>query len=583
MFLKTKTHRNQDGSVRQYLQLVRSSRVNGKPRHTVMLQLGRFDPKEKNNELDQVIAALLKASKQFALLDLQKSLKADWSKPYGPYLVFQRLWQQSGLSDVLTHEFKDSQTEFSIPDAIFNMVLNRLSAPCSKRGLELWQQNHFGVSHIESHCYYRALDYLIEHKDSIESGVFQKMQDLFCQSVDVVMFDTTSLVYFGEEDPEAKKARELRHQQKFKKNKALPDPGAQDPAPLLARGFSKDHRSDLPQIVVGVLMSKDGVPLGHEVFPGNTNDVTCFKQVIDQVAKKFKINRVIFVGDRGMISPTNVAYLNSKHYEYILGYRMRTIPKDERALILSKADLKRVRKDLQWKEVRFKDQRLLVCFNPERALLDAERRENILDRIRARIKNGSILSVVDNANFKKFLKIEGKLPKLNPEAVERDALYDGMYVLTTNTKLAGSQIIESYKDLWQVEHAFRSLKSELEMGPIYHWKDPRIRAHVMICFLALILRTLLLKKLKAHAEVRAVVQSKLEKKKILPETISYTEVIHDISALHAIGLQFNNQSVVLRTELLPKATQAFQALGMSPPRRILSDGDLISVVPRVLN
>lgn len=577
MFIKTKTQRNQDGSIRQYLQLVRSERINGKPRHTVLLRLGRIDPEDKNNELDQVIEALMKASERFTLLDLQKDLKAQWSKTYGPYLIFERLWQESGLADVLKDEFKDSQTEFLIIEAVFNMVLNRLSEPCSKRGLELWQQNHYGIPRFEPHQYYRALDYLIERKDSIELGVFHKMQDLFTQSIDVVMFDTTSLVYFGEEDPEAKRARELKNE----KNKpAGSGANTGSTAPLLARGFSKAHRSDLPQIVVGVLMSQDGIPLGHEVFPGNTNDLTCFKEVIDKISEKFKIKRVILVGDRGMISPTNIAYLHSKHYEYILGYRMRTIPKDDRYWILSKADLKKVRKELRWKEVSYKDQRLLVCYNPERAKLDAEKREDILDRIKSRIKNGSILSVVDNPNFKKFLKIEGKLPKLNPEAVERDTWYDGMYVLTSNTKMSGSQIIESYKDLWQVEHAFRNLKSELEMGPIFHWKDPRIRAHVMVCFLALVLRVIFSKKLKAYAEEQEKKKNKSGKEQV-PAPLSYAEVLQDVFALNAIGLEIKNKSVVMRTELQPKASLAFQALGMSPPKRILSSEPLHAVVPRV--
>lgn len=583
MFLKTKTHRNRDGSLRQYLQLVKSTRVNGKPRHSVLLQLGRVDPKQPNNELDQVIETLLKISERFTLLDLEKNLKADWSKIYGPHLIFRRIWKESGLEDVLQMEFKDSQTEFSIVEAIFNMVLNRLSEPCSKRGLDLWQKNHYGISTFDPHCYYRALDYLIERKDSIELGVFHKMQSLFCQNIDVVMFDTTSLVYFGEEDPEVKKLRAERSRKKLKKKgNATQKAEHQEPPPLLARGFSKDHRSDLPQVVVGVLMSQDGIPLGHEVFPGNTNDLACFKKVIDQISEKFKIKRVVLVGDRGMICPANIEYLNSKHYEYILGYRMRTIPKEDRHWILSKADLKKTKADLQWKEVSFQDQRLLVCYNPERAKLDAEKREDILDRIRARIKNGSILSVVDNTNYKKFLKIEGKLPKLNPEAVERDMLYDGMYVLTSNTKLKAAQIIDSYKDLWQVEHAFRNLKSELEVGPIFHWKDPRIRSHVMVCFLALILRTLLSKKLNAfvQAQAKTKAQSKAKKMDAAPRPISYTEVLQDISALHAIGLQIKNQSVILRTELQPQASLAFQALGMSPPKRILSSHDIRAVVPR---
>lgn len=311
-------------------------------------------------------------------------------------------------------------------------------------------------------------------------------------------------------------------------------------------------------------MSKEGIPLAHEVFAGNTNDVSCFRVVIDQLASKFKIGKVILVGDRGMISQKNLDFLNEKGYQYILGYRMRTIPKKDRYSILSKADLKKVRSDLQWKEVRYHDQRLLVCYNPERAKLDAAKREEILEKIRAKIKDGSILSVIDNANYKKFLKIKGEKPRLDPEQVERDQTYDGLYVLTSNTKFKGSELIDSYKGLWQVEHAFRALKTELETGPIYHWKDGRIRAHVMVCFLALVLRTIFYKKLRAY-----------------DEHASYTETVSELHALHAIGLTVKENKMILRTEIKPKAMIAFHALKMIAPKRVLfSENPAQSVVIR---
>jgi transposase len=547
MFLKRTFQKNKDGSRREYLQLVESRRINGKPRHVVLLTLGRSDSNEVIDKIDQIIQTLAESGRRLALLDLDKDLKADWSKPYGIYLVFRRLWEESELSIIFENELATIEAQFDVKGAIFNMILNRLSDPCSKRGLLLWQEETYGVDSFDLQHYYRALDYLIERKEGIEESVFGRMRDLFCQDVDVVLFDTTSLVYYGEGEPEESSGD-----------------GDDKKQPLLARGFSKDHRSDLKQIVVGVMMSKDGVPLAHEVFSGNTNDVSCFTQVIDQLAGKYKIGKVILVGDRGMISQKNIDYLNKRGYQYILGYRMRTIPKHDRYTILSKADLKKIRKDLQWKEVRYNDQRLLVCYNPERAKLDAAKREEILERITAKIKDGSILSIVDNANYKKFLKIEGKKPKLDPEQVERDEWYDGVYVLTTNTKLKGQQIIDSYKDLWQVEHAFRALKTELEAGPIYHWKEERIRAHVMICFLALVLRTIFYKKLKAH-----------------DKEASYTDVISDLQAMHAIGLRVKENQMILRTEIKPKAMIAFHALKMVAPKRILfSDNPSKSVVIR---
>lgn len=550
MFVRRKLSKNKDGSVREYLQIVESRRINGEPRHVVLLSLGNVRDPQVQQMRDNLIQALASTSEKIELLNLEKDVSADWSKSWGLVLVFQRLWKESGLRAIFEFEMKDLEVGFSVEQAVFNMILNRLSEPCSKRGLGLWEEDSYNLPHFELHQYYRSMDYLIEKKEELEQRIFAQMRDLFCQSVDIVFFDTTSLVYYGEEDPEAKNARELRRAKKA----GVKIPKDQEtPEPLLARGFSKDHRSDLPQIVVGVLMSKEGIPLAHEVFPGNTNDVTCFQEIITQVSKKYAIGKVILVGDRGMISQKNLDFLHEKKLQYILGYRMRTIPKRDRYLVLSKSELKRVREDLSFKEVTYNDQRLLVCYNPERAILDAEKREDILDRIRKKIKDGSILSIVDNANYKKFLKIEGPTPKIDPEAIERDATYDGMYVLTSNTKLSPGVVIDTYKGLWQVEHAFRSLKTELEMGPIYHWKDDRIRAHVMVCFLALVLRTIFYKKLRAEDPLA-----------------SYQEVFSSLRSLEAVGLTVKNKSVVLRTEPKVLAQLAFRALKMVAPPRIVS-------------
>jgi len=535
MFIKKLVLKNKDKTTRTYLQIVESFRTEGKIRQRVLFHLGRADTDEGRAKLTEMSKLLGEVFKTSVLLSSVDDLRAESSQQYGPSLIFGRLWQESCLEAVLRDQFQGIQAEFDVGGAVFNMALNRLTSPSSKRHLVLWEEGLYGIQRFESQHYYRAMDYLIEHKEKVEQGVFQKMKDLSSQGVDVVLFDTTSLVYYGEGGPE----------------EDVVDDGKK---PLLARGFSKDHRSDLKQIVVGVLMSKDGFPLAHEVFSGNTNDVSCFQQVIDQLASKFKVKKVILVGDRGMISQKNLDYLHEKKYEYILGYRMRTIPKQDRHFILSKLDLKRVRKDLHWKEATYKDQRLLICYNPERAKLDAKKRDDILERIKKKIKDGSILSVVDNPNYKKFLKIRGEKPKLDPEQVERDKSYDGLYVLTSNTKLSGKQIIDGYKDLWQVEHAFRQLKTELETGPIYHWKEDRIRAHVMICFLAFVLRTLLYKKLKQT-----------------DSTSGYTEVMHDLKQLHVIKLKLKNKPVHLRTELKPGATLAFKAIGLKVPKRILPE------------
>jgi transposase len=307
MFIKKSVAKNKDGSKREYYQLAESFRVEGKPRHRVICTLGRAGDTDTQDKIKKMAESLIKASEEFHILNLAEDLKADFSKEYGSILVFKRLFKELGLEDILKTSLNGVRADFDVVEVIFNMMLNRLTDPGSKRQLTLWEQNVEGASQFDIQHYYRALDYLIDNKESIEKGVFWGMRDLFHTELDIVLFDTTTLVYYGAGNDEDEKP---------------------DDAQLLDYGFSKARRSDLKQVVVGVIMSKDGIPLGHEVWSGNTNDVKCFSTVIEDLKKKYSLPRVVLVGDRGMISKKNIASLDESGFEYILGYRMRTISKN---------------------------------------------------------------------------------------------------------------------------------------------------------------------------------------------------------------------------------------------------------------
>jgi transposase len=538
MYLKTLTQKNKsDGRVRKYLQIVESRRVNGSPRQKVLLSLGRVDTPEGKKLLENLAEAFIQASERHNLLDLREDIKAHSTREFGIPLVFRRIWEDLGLAELLGSEMSEVETEFDLPEAVFNMVLNRLSAPSSKRQLEIWQKSVEGIESFGLHQYYRALDYLVDHKDALEKRIFSRMRDLFHADVDIILFDTTTVAYYGDSD---------KHED------------------LLEYGFSKIRRGDLKQIVVGVIMSKQGIPLGHEVFEGNRNDVMCFSKIINQVSEKYKVDRVIMVGDRGMVSKNNIRHLEQKNYKYIFGYRMRTIPQEDRHKVFSEKEFRKLKNvELQFKEATYDGKRLIVCYSEERAEKDRLHRENILEKIKDKIKSGNLSAIVDNTHYKRFLRIRGEKPVIDMDKVKRDAIYDGMFVLTTNTNQSAVSVVEAYKDLWQVELAFRQLKSELEMGPIYHWKDRRIRAHVMICFLAFVLRTVFYKKLKKQ-----------------DRNVSYTAIMADVKALRTCEVSVKGEKIKLRTELEPGAVKAFRAIGMRPPSHLLSKVTLEGVVIR---
>lgn len=550
MFIRKTVAKNKDGSKREYFQLAESVRINGKPRNRVICTLGRSGDVATEDKIRKMAESLMKACDQIQLLDLANDLKAEFSKEYGPFLVFKKLFEELGFESILQKHFSDTNADFDITEAIFNMMLNRLSDPASKRQMTLWESSTEGVQSFELHQYYRALDYLIEKKDDVEVDISHQMRDLFNTELDIVLFDTTTLVYYGEGGEKLEDGKKPEDQE------------------LLDYGFSKAHRGDLKQVVVGVLMSKDGIPLGHEVFSGNTNDVTCFAEVIEQIKKKYGLAKIILVGDRGMISKSNIKALEESRLKYILGYRMRTIAKDERKKVLSQAGLRKLSNhELEYKEVEYQGNRLIVCYNAERAELDREHREDEIKRLREKIKNKTIKQLISNPSYRRFVKINNdKTASLDEEKIKEDALYDGIFVLTTNTDLSCLQVVERYKDLWQIENGFRQLKDELEMGPIYHWKDRRIRAHVMICFMAFCLRTALYKKLKTYFK---------------QEKFSFTEVMSDLRSLHSIGLQLKDKKAKVRTELKDGANHIFRAIGMRVPNRIL-ESEVQTVVIRQL-
>lgn len=549
MFIRRTTAKNKDGSKREYFQLAESVRINGKPRNKVICTLGRVGDPDTETKIKDMSLSLMKACEDFKFFDLAEDLKADFSKEYGPFLVFKRLFSELGFETILEKHFSDLNTDFDVTSALFNMMLNRLSDPGSKRQMSLWQNNTEGIEKFELHQYYRALDYLIEKKENIEIDIFHQMRNLFNTELDIVLFDTTTLVYYGEGGDKSDDGTKPEDQE------------------LLDYGFSKAHRGDLKQVVVGVLMSKDGIPLGHEVFSGNTNDVSCFSKIIDQIKTKYGLAQIVLVGDRGMISKGNIKSLEDSKFKYILGYRMRTISKESRKAVLSQVDFRKLSNhELEYKEASYNGQRLIVCYNAERAELDRAHREDEVKRLREKIKGKSVKQLISNPSYRRFLKIDDdkKSVKINEEKIKEDAIYDGIFVLTTNTKLSCIQVVERYKDLWQIENGFRQLKDELEMGPLYHWKDRRIRAHIMICFMAFCLRVALYKKLKAYFK---------------KEKFSFTELLSDLKSLHVIGLTITNRAVKLRTELKDGANHIFRALGMRVPNRII-EAEIKNVVIR---
>jgi transposase len=524
MFCRTKVRRNKGGSTVEYLQIVESVREEGKIRQRIICTLGRLD-ELKDRDIARLAESLQRFSREKGLASLAKdALSCLWSRPVGPAWVMRRLFETTGLVDIVTKERGTTKIAFDAKEAIFAMMLNRLMDPCSKRQVSEWAKEDVyepSFATLELQHYYRALDFLADHKDTIEEELFARTRDLFNQELSLVFFDTTTTYFEG--------------------TRAQP----------AAFGYSKDHRPDRLQVVIGLLVDASGTPIAHQVLPGGTADMHAFLDVIKACTKRFNLTRIVMVGDRGMANVKTVKALEEAGYEYILGVKMRR-GKEVHETVLSRAGrFRKVDETLEVKNVEVNGRRYVICHNPEEARRDAEVRKQVIVSLEKKLAHG-IKPLIGNRMYARYLTFDKEHASLNRALIDDEARYDGKYVLMTNTALPTEDVARAYKQLWMVEHAFREMKSNLDLRPVYHFAESRIRGHIMVCFLAFYLETIFRRRL---AEVAPEAQP--------------SSVLMDLARLNAVKIKNGDKTAVIRTELTGDAHLAFRAARLQVPPRVL--------------
>ena len=441
---------------------------------------------------------------------------------------------------------------FSLERAVFASVLHRLVASGSDRACEKWLDAYHidGLDAFDLHQLYRAMAWLGEEladqsgatraprrvKDVIEEALFARRRTLF-SDLSVVLFDTTSLMFYGA--------------------------GGET---LGRRGKSKDHRPELRQVVVGVVLDGEGRPICSETWPGNATDVTALRPVVTRLRERFGIGRMCVVADRGMISAETIAALEADGIDYILGARERSDAEVRKVVLADSGPMvplmiPRARGQdtaLEVKEVMAGDwgpgtrpRRYVVCFNPEQAQRDAAARAAIVDSLRGKLQQGD-KHLVGNAGYRRFLATPGEGHfTIDAERVAEDARFDGLYVLRTNSTLPTLSVALAYRQLWRVEAIFRTAKSILETRPIYHQSDAAIAGHLFCSFLALLLRKELAERL-ATAAVSA----------------EWGDVVRDLDRVEQVTVEQGGKRFVLRPQAPGCAGDVFRAVGIALPPRV---------------
>ncbi len=522
-----------------YLQIVENRRIDGKSRQRVLATLGRLDQLKASGGLDALVASGSRFAESLMVLSEVRKGAAQQvsSRRIGAPMIFERLWDKTGCRDVLEQLLVDRHFEFPVERAIFLEVLHRLAQPGSDRAGYDWRHDYRigGSEELGLHHAYRAMAWLGETvdegpeqrtvKDLVEERLFGRRRDLF-SSLELVFFDTTSIYFEGE--------------------------GGET---LGQYGHSKDHRPDRRQMIVGVVIDQEGVPLCCELLPGNTADVTLLLPVAERLSRRFGVGRVTLVADRGMVSRTTIEELEARGWGYILGARMRS-QREVRDEVLSRAGrYRRVLEStsgdgfvLKVKDVRVDDHRYVVCLNEEQAVKDAGDREAILAALEDRLRRG-VGALIGNSGYRKFLKVRGDSVAIDTDKAKAEARFDGKWVLRTNLDLDAAEIALAYKQLWMVEDVFRTMKSILSTRPVYHRRDDTIRGHVFCSFLALRLRTALQDHLADRGHVG----------------LEWAQILRDLDRLQEIEVDQAGKRFLLRTDTVGTTGKVFQAVGVALP------------------
>jgi len=486
---------------RRYLQLVESYRSDtGAVRQRVIASLGRLDRLEAKH-LDPLIGGLNRALGRTP--EPAQTLEQESARAFGDVYALHELWQDLGLGEAIRRALRSSRRRFDAEALVRAMVFNRLCAPDSKLGCLQWLETVAmpGITEAVSHDQLlRSMDALMDRTEAVERCVARQLRPMLDQQVSVVFYDLTTVRIHGEGDV----AGDVR-----------------------AYGMNKDTGGIARQFVLGVVQSAEGLPLMHTVHAGNVAETRTLEQMLREVLARFPVERVILVADRGLLSLDNIAELSAlaehseRRLEFILAVPARRY-----------AELGETIKGMDFVdgvgEARFAGHRLVVAHDPVRAAEQRERRrariaeleafaEKLVDKLdgqdAGRSTRGRRASdrgaysrfqrAVAEAELTRFIKADYQADRfsysVDEQALERAERFDGKLVLLSNvSEFAAEEIVTRYKALADIERGFRVLKSDLEIAPVYHRLPDRIRAHALICFLALVLYRVMRMRLKAN-------------------------------------------------------------------------------------
>ncbi len=577
MYVKTTARKTKSGPVR-YLHLAHNEwdPVAGRSVPKILYGFGREDQLDRE-AVKRLVASLAR------LLDPADALAATVggdlefleSRPFGGTFTLDALWRRLGIDTVLTGldtaPRRGRPREVGVTERVlFGLVANRALAPCSKLAAADWINHDVhidGLPETSDDACYRAMDWLHDVREQLEVGVFHQVANLLNLEVDLLFFDTTS-TYFELEDPDAPVDRD-EHGRPVPANSDGNDEGsgggngdgseAANSVGFRTYGRSKDSRDDLPQIVIGMAVTRDGIPVRVWCWPGNTNDSALIRQVKDDM-RDWTLSKIVWVADRGFSSERNRRYLRQGDHAYIIGEKLRSDSPEIKAALSRQGRYTEIGENMRVKEVKVSDtERFVICHNPDAATRDAHMRAQLVAQLEELIAGSDTLPVMKRGELRgristkpglnRYLRVTpGGLLRIDKAKCKTEANLDGKYLLRcSDPHLPAADIALGYKQLLEVERGWRDMKQILDLRPVYHRLEERIRAHVVLCWLALLL-------------IRIIETSTGD---------TWNTVRRHLDRLHAGTFTGPTGLFRQRTELSKPQQDLFAKLNIAPPRQMI--------------
>jgi DDE family transposase len=497
VYLRVTQRRNKSGDVVRYVALAHNERnERGVPVARIIHTFGREDEVDR-----QALVRLVASISRF--LEPEQALAAgapagfDFleAREQGRPHVVQALWQELGIGRALGRVAGSRRYRRDVERAVFAMVCQRCIAPASKLEATRWAPREVvlpGVGELTDDGLYGAMDFLLECGERVQEAVFFSVANLLNSEVDVVFFDTTSTYFEVEVDDE------------LDEDEQADEPAGEGPLEQAGQrrlGHSKDHRPDLPQVIIGLAVTREGIPVRVWVWPGNTSDQTVIESVKNDLGG-WKLGRCVWVIDSGFSSQENLRYLQRAGGHYIAGMKLRSGTAEAKLALRRQGRYHVVADNLAVKQVIVGDgearQRFVICRNPREADRDRDRRERTIARLEAKL--AGLEQVRGAAHEKAACKLRahktigryvrqtktGRL-MIDRAKIRAEARLDGKYLITTSDDtLSAEDVALGYKNLLEAERGFKDLKGTLLLRPVFHRREDRIRSHVLICYLALV-------------------------------------------------------------------------------------------------